>query len=258
MQGTWPGRADAIFNLNTGAIVSSAVHGTYANVSATMVDVGSGWFRCSVTATTDTTTGLFPVYAFNSNGVQAQSADSVSNSSGYVWGAQVERGPLTDYEEASNYIAVGNKATPYQRVNIGVTTYMDRDAKIWAGGGGGGSGGSVTGHGSDVDSGESGECTVGSSHSGGTGGTGAGSALVAATAGSSGSSPAGPGGAGGTWGQPGSAGSGGAGTAGDSACAGQVSNGAGGAGGAAGKAIHLVSGATLNLHNGGSILGATS
>jgi hypothetical protein len=258
LQGTWPGRADAIFNLNTGAIVSSAVHGTYANVSATMVDVGSGWFRCSVTATADATTGLFPVYAFNSNGVQAQSADSVSNSSGYVWGAQVERGPLTDYEEASNYIAITNKATRYEPFDQGVAAtfggggYGDRSPHILGGGGGGGSGGSVSGHNSQQD-GETGECSPGQSYAGGAGGAGAGPS--AAVAGGAGANVAGDGGSGGTYGAAGSSGGGGNGSAG-SPCT--VTNGAGGAGGAAGKAIHLISGATLTLRNNGDVMGATS
>lgn len=180
----------------------------------------------------------------------------------YFWGLQWERGPLTDYEEASGYIAIGNKSTRYQPFDDGVATTLgglgtsSNTPRILGGGGGGGSGGSVTGHGSQEESGEGGGCTTGSSHSGGSGGAGAGPS--AATAGSSGSSPAGAGGSGGTYGAAGSSGGGGAGSATDGACAGQVSNGAGGAGGAAGKAIHLISGATLTLRDNGSILGATS
>lgn len=87
----------AIFDLDNG-IVGSA---SQANTNATIVDVGDGWFRCSITLTAIVTgTGVVVAIGDRPSNNLASVGDGVNGV--YVWGAQFTRG--VEYIDA-----------PYQR-----------------------------------------------------------------------------------------------------------------------------------------------
>ena len=76
----------AWFDLYSGAIGSITGSG-----SSSIEDFGNGWYRCSFTITTTSTTGQPHIYIANSDGSQALSgADGVKGI--YAWGAQLEAG----------------------------------------------------------------------------------------------------------------------------------------------------------------------
>ena len=90
------------FNLSTGALGT-----TSANHTASIVSVGSGWYRCVITTTVDTTRNQslgFGVSTANSN------YNITTSSSIYLWGAQLEqRNAVTAYtatttQAITNYV----------------------------------------------------------------------------------------------------------------------------------------------------------
>ena len=81
------GQALVGFNLTTGVISSGPSNGTWSSSSATITSVGNGWYRCTLTATSPTNTGLLPTIV----------GTTIGNF--YVWGAQLEVGAF-----ATSYI----------------------------------------------------------------------------------------------------------------------------------------------------------
>ena len=76
----------AYYNLNTGVVVSGT--------GATIVDAGSGWYRCSLSTTT-TTTSFNCVFAPSVDGTTANfTGDGTSGI--FLWGCQVEIGSTTN------------------------------------------------------------------------------------------------------------------------------------------------------------------
>jgi hypothetical protein len=77
--------SNTFFNLISGTVVS-----TSANATSNITSVGNGWYRCSITVTTNATTaGLYP-------GISADGISSSYQGNGYsglyIWGAQLEAG----------------------------------------------------------------------------------------------------------------------------------------------------------------------
>jgi hypothetical protein len=74
------------FNLDTGSV------GTQSLAVGSIVSLGSGWFRCSVTSTNASATGTIQVYISDNDG-------SVTGTSGniYIYQSQFENGVPTDY-----------------------------------------------------------------------------------------------------------------------------------------------------------------
>ena len=97
IQGSYPGRVDVTFNLDTGAVslgptVASGGSGAFSLASATSVDCGNGWFRFILSATTDASNSAISYVSFNSNNVVLDGTDSSADSAGFIWGSQVEAG----------------------------------------------------------------------------------------------------------------------------------------------------------------------
>jgi len=92
MQGNYPARADVVFNLSSGTIsTAAAATSTFTGASAAIQAISNGWYRVVLTATSDTNTNIQGYISFNSNGVVIDGTDSVSNSAGYIYGAQLEQ-----------------------------------------------------------------------------------------------------------------------------------------------------------------------
>jgi hypothetical protein len=97
------------FNILNGAV------GATANCTATITDVGSGWWRCTATFTPTAAMNYFTIALAEGNNDMIIDGDSVSFS--YIWGAQLELGsgvtayqsqPRTD-ANATPYIKTGDK-----------------------------------------------------------------------------------------------------------------------------------------------------
>lgn len=94
------GDASAIFNLANGTVTSSSFGTNWTNGSTSIVPVGNGWYRCSVTATRAITGSSFLysyLYIIN-NSVTSTFTGNGWNGV-YVWGVQLEAGAF-----ASSYI----------------------------------------------------------------------------------------------------------------------------------------------------------
>jgi len=93
-QGLYPNKVDVVFNISSGAIHTPATvaGGTFTGPSAFITAYPNGWYRLTVTATSDTATFHECLTSFSSNGVVIDGSDSVSNSAGFLWGAQLEAG----------------------------------------------------------------------------------------------------------------------------------------------------------------------
>ena len=91
LQGTFPSRADVVVNLLTGAVLFSAAV-NFTLVGTAVSNAGNGWYRISITATSDSTgidrfiTGPTAV----ANGSWESSSTILSDA--YIWGAQLEAG----------------------------------------------------------------------------------------------------------------------------------------------------------------------
>ena len=79
------------FNLSTGAI-STAVAGVgtaFTALSATINPVGNGWYRCTLSATSNTATSIVKQFGSSTNGT-SNSFTGNGYSGIYIWGAQLE------------------------------------------------------------------------------------------------------------------------------------------------------------------------
>ena len=98
MQGTYPDRADVVFNLSNGTISTAAtVSGNYSGTPiATIAAVGGGWYRLSLTATTsgsDANDVISANFSSSANGVVLDGTDSQSNTIAYFFGAMLVLAP---------------------------------------------------------------------------------------------------------------------------------------------------------------------
>ena len=117
------------FNISSGLVGSNVANGTTTFDSASVKDFGNGWYRLKVT-TTDTTNNT----SFNIR-VRTASADAsdtrVSNSSYYLWGAQLEQ-----LSYATSYIpTAGSTVTRAQETcnNAGsVSTFNSTEGVLYA------------------------------------------------------------------------------------------------------------------------------
>jgi hypothetical protein len=114
----------ARYNLSTVTSTLAYFSGTGVFLDSSIVDVGSGWYRCSLTYSLGT-----GITAYN-NGVRffdGTTTNYLGNGVNgfYVWGAQAEIGTLTDYQKAG--------ATP--ETVLGMITGVGRVTLLLTGGG---------------------------------------------------------------------------------------------------------------------------
>jgi len=95
------------FNLSTGVLGSTAAIGAgFTGVSATITNIGNGWYRCTLTATSNAGT-QFQSYAYPTNGDGVNTAGDAFTDGTFIYGAQLEAGAF-----ATSYIpTVGSTAT---------------------------------------------------------------------------------------------------------------------------------------------------
>ena len=95
LQGSYPSRVDAVFDLDTGTVSSGpTVFSNFSGPSATIVPATDGWYRCSLTATSDSHTSLATLVS-TSAGNNPVDGVSTDVNSVYVWGAQLEEGSFS-------------------------------------------------------------------------------------------------------------------------------------------------------------------
>ena len=92
LQGTYPARVDACFDLSTGTISLAALANTFTNEFADIEDYGNGWYRLTVGGTTDATTSAFSLISSASVSQQVDATDPIASASAYIWGAVLEAG----------------------------------------------------------------------------------------------------------------------------------------------------------------------
>jgi hypothetical protein len=90
----YPNRGDALFNLSTGTLIATANGGTNTSTSGTIISVGNGWYRCSVTTTTtsDISNTQLIFGATNLSSVNSWEGVNGVLSEAYIWGAQLVPG----------------------------------------------------------------------------------------------------------------------------------------------------------------------
>jgi hypothetical protein len=83
------GGASAIFDLSAGTFSSVTSSGTFTGPSATITNAGNGWWRCTVTGTTDTDTVVRGETYIHNGASVTFTGDGASGI--YVWGSQLEQ-----------------------------------------------------------------------------------------------------------------------------------------------------------------------
>ena len=85
------------FNLNTGAV------GTQSNAVGSIVSLGSGWYRCSLTSTNLNAAGVIQIYQSDSDGLVTGTTGNI-----YIYQSQFENGVATNYiETTTTAVSVG-------------------------------------------------------------------------------------------------------------------------------------------------------
>ncbi|MFG1247603.1 phage head spike fiber domain-containing protein [Xanthobacter flavus] len=103
IQATYPNRVDTNFNLVTGAVGSTTALGSgFTALGATITQLTPGIYYCTVTVTSDTTTGMSIFIGVKQDATSAavDGTDTSSNADVYVWGFQLEQAV-----GASSYVA---------------------------------------------------------------------------------------------------------------------------------------------------------
>ncbi len=98
LQGTYPDRADVLFDLNVGTVIDSSAT-SYTILGTSITPVGGGWYRCSVSAyIANTAAGGILVSPTSATAAHAAEGNDGVLDDAYVWGAQLEATPfITSY-----------------------------------------------------------------------------------------------------------------------------------------------------------------
>ncbi len=109
----------AWFDLSAGTVGTVA-----SDFTATITDIGGGWYRCSVTVVANASSTIY-------FGFGVSSGDNVFSYAGditkgiYIWGAQLENVTVQADQRASEYVSVGVESAPYHGAGIDGVAYFD-------------------------------------------------------------------------------------------------------------------------------------
>jgi len=109
VQGGYPNRGDALFNLSTGVLIGTSNGGTNTLTSGSITNVGNGWYKLTVTTKFATTlTNVRHLYGPSSlTFINSWEGADGALSNAYVWGAQLVTGTLPrDYFTTTNRLNV--------------------------------------------------------------------------------------------------------------------------------------------------------
>ncbi len=100
LQGTYPDRGEAVFNIQTGTIVGTNNGGNWTGTTAEIISLPNGWYQLKLITTAAVSNLAFLVLgpSDSTRTVASWEATSTVLSDCYVWGAQVESGSsVTSY-----------------------------------------------------------------------------------------------------------------------------------------------------------------
>ncbi len=109
-QGSFPSRVDLRFQFSTKQIIQYVASSSFTALSSNVEELKNGWFRISMTYTTDTVAGLTNYFSSRSSSGNTDSTDINANANCFLWGCQVEE---------NNYVTsyVPTIDTPATRTN---------------------------------------------------------------------------------------------------------------------------------------------
>ena len=102
-QGTYPSRVDLRFQFSTKQIIQYVASSSFTALSSNVKEFKNGWFRISMTYTTDTAAGLTNYFSSRSSSGNTDSTDINANANCFLWGCQVEENSYeTSYVPTTN------------------------------------------------------------------------------------------------------------------------------------------------------------
>ena len=119
-QGSYPNRADAIFQFSTKTLTTSVAGSNFSVTSSQVQDYGNGWYRLSIVYNTDTAATLASLLSPRATSGQVDATDTSTTAFAYVWGVQFEEGSTL-----SSYIETGSAATTRLADVCSITTPAD-------------------------------------------------------------------------------------------------------------------------------------
>ncbi len=107
MSGTYPNRADAIFQFSNTTLTTSVAGADFTITSSKVENYGNGWYRLSVVYNTDAAATITSAFSPRGTSGQIDATDTSTSAFVYLWGCQVEEGAsLTSYIETPADAAV--------------------------------------------------------------------------------------------------------------------------------------------------------
>ena len=109
IQGTYPNRADAIFQFSNTTLTTSVAGADFTVTSSKVENYGNGWYRLSVVYNTDAAATITSLFSPRGTTGQIDVSDTSTSAFVYLWGCQVEEGnSLTSYIETTSVTATRN------------------------------------------------------------------------------------------------------------------------------------------------------
>jgi hypothetical protein len=109
----------SFYNLLTGQIRTSQdnLGASFANRSASIVSVGNGWYRCSITVRTINSVTILNLFDLSNGISNSYAGDGVSGL--YIWGAQFEHGPIAkEYVPTTSAVIYGIRLDYDSRLSV--------------------------------------------------------------------------------------------------------------------------------------------
>ena len=119
-QGSYPNRADAIFQFSTKTLTTSVAGSNFSITSSQVQDYGNGWYRLSIVYNTDTSATIQSILSPRATSGQVDATDTSTTAFAYVWGVQFEEGSTL-----SSYIETGSAAITRLADVCSITTPAD-------------------------------------------------------------------------------------------------------------------------------------